>query len=72
MASQNFPSEEVIEAVANEEGLDPAELRSPLYDAIDPDALDALFRNSAGAVSFEYHGYAVVVTSDGIVQLTPK
>lgn len=65
-------SQVVVEAVASAEGVDPLDLEVPLYDAVDPDALDALFRSGAtvdGRVEFEYHGYEVTVTGDGHVTL---
>ncbi|WP_049925688.1 HalOD1 output domain-containing protein [Halopiger goleimassiliensis] len=76
------PSRAVIEAVADAEGVSPAELCPPAYDplheAIDPDALDALFEDradgaprSTGSVSFPYCGYLVTVEEDGSVTLEP-
>ena len=61
----------VVEAVAEEEGVEPVDLRDPLFDEINPDALDALFRNVTGHVVFEYHGYEVKVDSNGKVDVTP-
>lgn len=61
----------VIEAVSEEEGVDPVDLHDSLYDAIDPDALETLFRNGTGYVVFEYHGYEVAVDSDQNVDVTP-
>jgi hypothetical protein len=65
------PSQAVVEAVASAEGLDPLELPVPLYDAIDPDALDALFQDddTDGRVEFSYYGYDVTVTDVGDVRL---
>ncbi|AEH36575.1 HalOD1 output domain-containing protein [Halopiger xanaduensis] len=56
----------VIEAVAAYEGVEPEALRSPLHSAIDPDALDALFRSADGeqgavSVEFTYKGYRIQV-----------
>ena len=62
----------VIEAVAEEMDTEPEELPEPLYEAIGPDALDALFRgqnSSDGVVMFAYCGYTVTVTADGDVSL---
>lgn len=62
-------SEAVVKAVADAEGVGPTDLR-PLYEAVDPDALDSLFHSSddaqltAGQVEFSYHGYHVHVTDD--------
>lgn len=74
-AANRSLSHAVVEAVAEAEGVDPVALRTPLYEAIDPDALDAVFEpadESApldGRVSFEYYGYTVAVGSDGAVTL---
>lgn len=62
----------VVEAIAEYEGVDPLELSRPLYEVIDPDALDNLFppgSNSAGQIEFSYNGCAVTVTSDGDVDV---
>lgn len=68
-------SSAVVHAVADAEGADPLDL-TPLYDAVDPDALDSLFASLTGEgaasideVSFEYEGYDVTVTADGSVSL---
>lgn len=69
-------SQLVVEAVAEREDVGPIEL-DPLYDAVDPDALDAIFQmqlrpsNNAptGEIHFEYHGYTVRVTAAGRVDL---
>lgn len=60
----------VIEAVATRAGVDETEL-PPLYDAVDPDALDNLVARwaggspqSAGHVRFQYYGYTVLVHFD--------
>lgn len=58
------PSLQIVESVADKEGVEPAQLAPPLYETIDPDALDALFDPSQQATSrreftFEYNGYEV-------------
>lgn len=70
------PSVAVVTALADAEDVDPAELE-PLYDRIDLDALDRLFAprddgtpRDAGRVRFRTHGYEVVVTASGRVDLT--
>lgn len=58
-------SHRVVTAVADREGVDPVELTTPLYEAVDPDALDSLFRyGQATPVSctFSYCGYHVEIT----------
>ncbi|WP_336036050.1 HalOD1 output domain-containing protein [Halobacterium yunchengense] len=66
-------SEGVVEAVAAATGEDPASMPS-LYEVLDPDALDALFRPGSapsppgtGRVSFRYNGCDVTVHADGRV-----
>lgn len=69
-------SQTIVRAVAEAESTDPTEL-TPLYTAIDPDALEALFRSPLpgpggrvdGEIRFSYHGYEVRVTAGGEVDL---
>jgi|AntDeeMetagen134_2_1112570.scaffolds.fasta_scaffold23907_1 hypothetical protein len=73
-------SERVVDAVGGERDADPTDL-SPLYDAVDPEALDALFStaqgepttagDSARQFTFTYEGFVVDVTADGAVELSP-
>lgn len=63
----------VVEAVADVEDVDPCDLPEPLADAIDPDALDELFRDRPdvdGQVRFRFCGHTVTVTSDGRVRVS--
>lgn len=67
-------SASVVAAVARELGTDPATLE-PLYNAIEPDALDDLFDDeglgtsrSPARVEFTYCGCDVVITGDGRVE----
>ena len=65
------PSTRVIGTVADELGVDPLEC-PPLYDHVDPTALNALFDGRSathGTVTFEYAGYTVTVTSEGDIEL---
>lgn len=56
----------VIECIAEVDGGDPETL-PPLYESIDPEALNSLFRNrSTGEVTFTYLDYEITVTSDAI------
>lgn len=64
-------SERVVTTVADAKGVDIAEIE-PLYNHVDPDALDQLFRptvrgaeRSGGSVTFTLDGVQVTVTSDG-------
>ena len=63
-------SDGVVQAVAAASSAEPVpttgadEALDPLYTVVDPDALDAVFRDRAcGRVTFSYHGYEV--TADG-------
>ncbi|RQG87779.1 hypothetical protein EA462_12965 [Natrarchaeobius halalkaliphilus] len=52
----------------------PATQLPPLYDAIDPEALDAVFRSgSTGsseiAIEFRYAGYRVTIDSTGQIEM---
>ena len=64
-------SEAVVKAIANHEGRQATEISKPLYDVINPDALDTLFRDTEGKVAFVYLGYVVTVDERGNVSLKP-
>jgi len=76
MVTKQSASEAVIEAVARRVGIDPLELDTPLYDAVNPDELDALLDGTARPdrspveVTFQYYGYTVTVDGDRAVTLT--
>lgn len=61
----------VIEAVAIADNIEPEGLEPSLYEVIDPDALNALFRGTKGEVTFEYAGYLVTVDNQSCVDLDP-
>lgn len=74
------PSQTVIEAVADAEGIPSEEVRPPTYeslhDVVDPEALDSLFGirsngtpRPGGAVTFPFCGYEITVEADGRVTL---
>ncbi len=72
-------TEDVVEIIADIEGIDPTELTPPLYSVIDPDALNSLFQSSASddlspsvCVSFQYCGYEVHIESDGELTILNK
>ncbi|MXV64042.1 hypothetical protein GS429_18630 [Natronorubrum sp. JWXQ-INN-674] len=64
-------SEKVVRAVAEREGADPTALHPPLYDAINPEALDSLFGDRAtdGRVEFHWLDYRIVVFSSGSIRV---
>jgi hypothetical protein len=64
-------SDAVLREVAEAEGVSPEALNPPLFDVVDPDALDSVFNAETGRVSFEYHGYWVTVDHAGSVSVEP-
>lgn len=64
-------SEAVLSAVAEREAVREWELEPPLYEAIDPEALDAITQRSGGTVVFEYCGYTVTADGNSRVELSP-
>ena len=70
------PSTAVVNAIANHENASPDDIGPRLYDAIDPDALDSLFRprvdgqeRDGGTAVFSYRGYEITYESDGVVHI---
>jgi hypothetical protein len=67
------PSSAALAAIAAKRGCDPTELETPLYDGVDPDALDALLgRDDANHdvyVGFTLDGNGVQVHGDGTVYI---
>jgi len=68
-------SDTVVEAVAEATGVDALDL-TPLYQAVDPDTLDAIGRSqgrlsSALELRFRWQGCRVLVQADGEVLVRP-
>lgn len=70
--------ETIVTAVADAKGVSPLEVSPPLYEAIDPDAIQAVLASmqsppeeSVGTLQFPYSGYDVTVTEDGRVSIDP-
>lgn len=65
----------VVEAVADAAGVAPLEL-PPLYDAIDPDALNEVLTakdsHAERSALFTFAGYDVAVTASGDVTVSPS
>lgn len=55
----------VVEAVSEELGVGPMEI-DPLAKTIDPDALDLLFNDVRGEITFTHAGVRVRVTNEGV------
>lgn len=67
-------SSRIIHTIASVEGVDASELDPPLYDAINPDALDALYREDSSTVPtvmFEYNDYQVMVFASDDIEVKP-
>ena len=64
---ENPPSLNVIQAVADANGVDPLDLSPPLSDVIDTDELDALLHDPDfdGKIEFTYLGYQVTINAEG-------
>lgn len=73
MGSDDSLSTSVVFALAAAEERDALELDRPLSDALDPDALDALFTpvddGDTAEVSFQYRGADVTVRSNGVIEI---
>ena len=65
-------SERVVQAVANNSDTEALDL-PPLFDSIDPDALDDVIRSmSDGRVSFTYAGHRINVNSRGEIRIEER
>lgn len=67
-------SQSVVEAVAEAENVKHQELTPPLYDVIDPDALEKLFthKSATGKIVFNYNSCEVNVFSDGYISVEKR
>ncbi|MFH5800589.1 HalOD1 output domain-containing protein [Haladaptatus sp. CMAA 1911] len=57
----------VVRAVTEAKDRKPA---TPLYEAINPDALEDLYRRGSPEIRFEYVGYSVTIHSDRSVTVS--
>lgn len=69
----------VVEAVAERAGVDATDLDRPLYDVIDPDALDSLYRRwlesgsaDRTSITFRYLDLDVRITGGGEVSISER
>lgn len=67
-------SQTVVSAVAAALGVDPVDLDTPLYDVLDPDALDRLFDGVGrrGSIEFTFCGCWVRAEASGDVRVDPS
>ena len=66
------PIPQIVDAVAEVEGVEPITLDPPLAEVVDPDAVEALVEDSTASdleVRFVYRGHDVVVDASGHVQI---
>lgn len=70
LEADETPVEGIIKAISAISDIEPTDI-DPIYPAVDPDALDAVFRREPRdtRVAFRYDGYQVEVTSDGVVKV---
>ena len=61
--------EAIIDEVLEMKGGDPHDI-PPLYEAIDPDALIALYTHGSPAIQFQYAGYQVEITPEQTISIT--
>lgn len=62
----------IVNRIADLESVDPMDL-DPLFEVVDAEALETLFQSNATSnafVSFEYHGYRVVVDAEKRVRIS--
>lgn len=64
----------VVREIAAHDDVDPMDLSPPLFESLDPTALDALFESTPGStrsgrVTFSYDGKRISVDSDGEVEI---
>ncbi|SIR86934.1 hypothetical protein SAMN05421858_4196 [Haladaptatus litoreus] len=71
-------TERIVAAVAETDDQSVDDLE-PLYEVIDPDALNTLFgphvdgsSRTVGEISFQYAGYWVTVSSEYVIDIEPK
>lgn len=66
-------TDRVLAALAEARDESPLEFETPLYEAIDPEALNAVFRSGVhgGRVEFTYLGFRVIASADGTIELQP-
>jgi hypothetical protein len=66
------PVPQIVDAVAEAEGVEPVTLDPPLAEVVDPDALETLVEDSTASdleVRFAYRGHDIVVDNSGRVQV---
>lgn len=68
LARGESPSEAVLRSLAAVTGVDQLEIEPPLYESIDPDALDQLFESAQSDdlhVSFAHSDHRIIIDGNG-------
>ncbi|WP_394351142.1 HalOD1 output domain-containing protein [Halorubrum sp. CBA1125] len=66
------PIFQIVDAIAEAEGVEPITLDPPLAEVVDPDAVEALVEDSTSSdleVRFAYRGHDIVVDDSSRVQV---
>jgi len=72
MHDPQTPTRQIVDAVADAEGVAPVTLDPPLAAVVDPDAVEALIQGSTTSdleIRFTYRDHDVVVDDSGRVQV---
>lgn len=65
----NPPSLTIVEAIADQEDVDPAELDFRLYDYIDPEALDTVMESDEVEITFSIGEYEIHVVDSDVIRV---
>jgi hypothetical protein len=61
MTAHEAPLTEVVEAIAQREGIEPTELPESISAIVDPEAVETVLQSGSATMRFEYLGYDVTV-----------
>lgn len=72
----NSLTEVIVQQIADLEGVEPLDLETPLYDAVDPEAVESLLTDATTGerrehirVKFQYYGYDIIVDGEGEIAI---
>lgn len=70
--ASGWVTQRIVEAVSSARGVEPTRLDPPLYDAMNPDALEEFLDSADGSaeVNFQYQDLRVNVRADGQVSVS--
>ncbi len=61
MTAHEAPLTDVVEAIAEREGIEPTELPESISGIVDPEAVETVLQSGSATMHFEYLGYDVTV-----------